>query len=77
MFARRLMPAPGEGEGVLSRSLGVPGADGGRGEGVGLLYVRVVIIWISVRSAGYYIHPALLSVGGGPGPPVGGPRARE
>jgi hypothetical protein len=35
------------------------------GEGVGLLYVRVVIFWICVRSAGYYIPPALLSVGGG------------
>ena len=30
-----------------------------------MLYVRVVIIWISVRSAGYYVPPALLSVGGG------------
>jgi hypothetical protein len=36
------------------------------------LYVRVVIFWISVRSAGYYVSPALLCVGGGPGPPVGG-----
>ena len=39
------------------------------GEGVGLLYVRVVIFWICVRSAGYYIPPALLSVGGGCPPP--------
>jgi hypothetical protein len=39
---------------------------------VGLLYVRVVIIWISVRSAGYSTPPASLSVGGGLRPGVAG-----
>ena len=35
------------------------------------MYVRVVIIWISVRSAGYATPAAPLCVGGGLGPPVG------
>jgi hypothetical protein len=39
---------------------------------MGLLYVRVVIFWISVRSAGYGTPPALLSVGGGLWPGVVG-----
>lgn len=47
-------------------------AEVGEGEGVGLLYVRVVIFWICVRSAGYDQYTRTLSMGGGLAPGVAG-----